>query len=69
MADRLIVEANVTAAMSVMEAELVIAVLTYAEQEAAVTQHDTMSRVIQDLRRWRSSLLQEYLQHVGASHG
>lgn len=44
------------------EAELLIAILTYAEGHALMDS-DAVSRALQALRPWRSALLQCYLRH------
>lgn len=46
------------------EAELLIAVLTYAEREAALSVNEPMVKALEALRPWRSALLQGYIRHM-----
>jgi hypothetical protein len=44
------------------EAELLIAILTFAEGNALALQNPAMSVAIADLRHWRSRLMEVYLR-------
>lgn len=56
-----------TVEMSRQEAEILIAVLTFAEG-AALTENPSMVNALQVLRPWRSALLRAYVSHVAGGN-